>query len=89
MCRRGRCHSSVEFGPGWAMRVGYPEPCRHYSPCWGEEGRHPKFRHPHGWCCDNFKNEKEFLLQEKEAVEKYLEALKKRLEELENEESHD
>jgi len=33
----GRCHNSVEFGPGWAMKVGYPEPCPPYSPCWGKK----------------------------------------------------
>lgn len=63
------------FGPGWGPGRGW---------CWS--AGMPGFLRPRGWCWYNyFANEKEYLEFEKGALEKYLETIKRRLEELEKE----
>ncbi|MDI6851876.1 MAG: DUF5320 domain-containing protein [bacterium] len=57
-------------GPGWG---------------WGRGWAYPGFVRPRGWCWRYLFNEKEYLQAEKEALEKYLEIIRGRLEELQRE----
>mgnify|MGYP000181292471 CR=1 FL=1 len=75
---RGRWYPG--FGPGWGWGRGWG-----FGPGLGLRTFYPRFAPPRGWCWWALFNEKEYLQAEKEAIEKYLEEIKGRLEEMEKE----